>query len=147
MFRNATGEPGWVAASTRGNRIRMQPGKVLGTRVESTLRHEMIHLLLDARTASQTPLWFREGVAMLLSGDVPNATPTLPPQRMESILSRRGDDQQMQAAYRSALATVARLEHEVGRDTLLRWLRGGIPSGVLSDAEHQIRAQDTAERR
>src|ERR1039458_51610 len=50
MFRNSTGEPGWVAASTRGNKIRMQPAKVLGARAEHVLRHEFVHLLLEANT-------------------------------------------------------------------------------------------------
>ena len=61
MFRNATGEPGWVAASTRGNKIRMQPAKVLGTRVEKILRHEFVHVLLESDAAAQTPLWFAKG--------------------------------------------------------------------------------------
>ena len=144
MFRNSTGEPGWVAASTRGNKIRMQPAKVLGARAEHVLRHEFVHLLLEANTASQTPLWFREGLAMLLSGDAPTSAPRLAPQRMEKILDRRVNDKAMQAAYASSLGTVARLEQQYGRSELLGWLSGGIPSGVL-DGESS--AQELAHHR
>jgi stage II sporulation protein D len=142
MFRNATGEPGWVAASTRDNNIRMQPAKVLGSRVEGTLRHELIHLLLESHTAPGTPLLFREGMAMLLSGDAPHGPQTLSAQRMESILRERGDAKQMQAAYASSLATVARLEQRYGRSSLLSWLRDGVPSGVI-----EIRTQDASHHR
>src|SRR5262249_34860027 len=41
-FRNATGEPGWVAAHTQGRRIEMQPPVV-----ESTLRHELMHVVIE----------------------------------------------------------------------------------------------------
>jgi stage II sporulation protein D len=144
MFRNATGEPGWVAASTRGNRVRIQPANLLGTRLEKILRHEFVHLLLEANAAAQAPLWLREGLAMLLSGDAPTHAPTLTPQRMEEILSKRGDDKATQAAYASALDTVARLERRHGRDALLGWLRGGIPSGVL---DGEGRPQEAAHHR
>jgi len=47
LYRNTTGEPGWVAASTRGHTIRLQPVKEFSKKgiIESTLRHELYHLL------------------------------------------------------------------------------------------------------
>src|SRR5262249_43019450 len=41
-FRDATGEPGWVAASTRGNVIQLQPIAVLRARdsLDQTILHE-----------------------------------------------------------------------------------------------------------
>ena len=67
---------------------------------------------------------------MLLGGDAPTDAPTLTPQRMEEILSQRGDYKNMQAAYASSLDTVARLEQQYGRSALIGWgLNGGIPSG------------------
>ncbi len=141
IFRNATGEPGWVAASTSGNKIRMQPAKLLGAQVEHVLRHEMVHLLLEANAAPQTPLWFREGMAMLLSGDAPSSAPPMTPQKMEAALSQRSDYKAVQAAYASSLGTVARLEQQYGRDQLLSWLNTGIPSAVL---DGNVRAQQAA---
>jgi stage II sporulation protein D len=144
IFRNATGEPGWVAASTLGNKIRMQPAKILGARLEKVLRHEFIHLLLETNAAPQTPLWFREGLAMLLAGDAPSDAPGMTPQKMEEILSKRGGSKAMQAAYASSLNTVARLEQQHGRSELLRWLSSGIPSTVLG---REPRAQEASHRR
>jgi len=144
IFRNATGEPGWVAASTLGNKIRMQPAKVLGARVEKVLRHEFIHLLLETNAAPQTPLWFREGLAMLIGGDPPSDAPGMTPQKMEEILSKRGGSKAMQAAYASSLDTVARLEQQHGRSELLRWLSSGIPSTVLG---REPRAQEASHHR
>jgi stage II sporulation protein D len=141
IFRNATGEPGWVAASTTGNKIRMQPAKLLGAQVEHVLRHEMVHLLLEANAAPQTPLWFREGMAMLLSGDAPSSAPPMTPQKMEAALSQRSDYKAVQAAYASSLGTVARLEQQYGRDQLLSWLKTAIPSAVL---DGNVRAQQAA---
>ena len=72
-FRDATGEPGWVAASTRGRTIRLQPTDVLrdaGT-LESTLRHELLHMLVESHAKAGTPLWFREGLVLYLAQ--PNA--------------------------------------------------------------------------
>ena len=51
-FRNSTGEPGWVAASTKGKTIQMQPPDVLrdaGT-LDSTIHHELLHMLIDSYT-------------------------------------------------------------------------------------------------
>jgi stage II sporulation protein D len=43
-FRNATGEPGWVAAYTTGNRIEMQPAAT-----PREMRHELPHVLVEAQ--------------------------------------------------------------------------------------------------
>jgi stage II sporulation protein D len=144
MFRNATGEPGWVAASTRDQTIRMQPAKVLGAKMESILRHEFVHVLLENHAAPQTPLWFREGLAMLMTGDVPTSATPLGVRQMEETLRTRSDNKSIQAAYASALTLTARLEQRYGRDEILRWLTNGIPSGIV---EGQSRLQETAHHR
>ena len=63
-FRNATGEPGWVAAYTTGNRIQMQP---LAT-PRPTLRHELLHVLVETQARAGMPLWFRDGLVGYLEG-------------------------------------------------------------------------------
>src|SRR6185437_16466179 len=65
-YRNSTGQPGWIAAFTHGRSISLQPLSVLRSKsaLQSTLRHELVHLLLESRARPDTPLWFREGVAL-----------------------------------------------------------------------------------
>jgi stage II sporulation protein D len=64
MFRDSTGEPGTVVASTRGRVIRLQPaGRGLGT-----LRHEMLHFVIEGKIRPDMPLWYREGLALTLAG-------------------------------------------------------------------------------
>ena len=62
-FRDATGEPGWVAAYAHGARIEMQPVHD----AEKTLRHELFHVLIEAQAAAGLPLWFREGLVEYLT--------------------------------------------------------------------------------
>ena len=64
VFRNATGDPGWVLASTKGRVIRMQPAGA----DRATLRHEMYHVLIETNSRAALPLWFREGLALSLGG-------------------------------------------------------------------------------
>ncbi len=134
MFRNATGEPGWVAASTRGKRIRMQPTKVLGARVEEVLRHELVHWLLEEQAGERVPMWFREGLALVVCGERTEGAQRMTARRMEEVLMARKDDGAMRAAYASAAETVARLEARYSRAELVRWLGRGIPAGALDEA-------------
>jgi hypothetical protein len=72
-FRNATGESGAVAASTRGRIVRLQPAKTLQARkvLDSVLLHELLHVLLESEGKPNQPWWFREGLTMELTGDKP----------------------------------------------------------------------------
>ena len=104
-YRNATGEAGTVAASTRGATVRMQPMKVLEGRgvLESILLHEMVHVVLEGNTRVEHPWWFREGLALELAGDEPGS-----------------------AEYRAARDRVRKLIAERGREGVLRlWREGG----------------------
>ena len=76
LFRDSTGEPGTVAASTRGRVIRLQPPAVLRSRgvLESTLLHELLHVLIETRARSGLPLWFREGLVVYLTGGAGRVT-------------------------------------------------------------------------
>ena len=73
-FRNATAEPGTVAADERGRVIRLQPDPT-----GKTVLHEMIHLVLEPETDPAVPVWYREGLAALLAGDADI------PQRMRDL--------------------------------------------------------------
>jgi stage II sporulation protein D len=133
-YRDTTGQPGWVAASTRGKTIRLQPLAELKKRsiVESTLRHEIFHVLVEAKAKAATPLWFREGIVLFLAS--PNATETaavsLTDEQIEAVLRQPRNRDEVQKAYAAAQSRVAGLIQERGKETVLSWLGGGIPGDV-----------------
>ncbi len=132
-FRDATGEPGWVAASTRGHTIRMQPADVLqdaGT-LETTLRHELLHMLIEAHVKPGTPLWFREGLTLYLAqpnADPPASTAFESVATLEKALRNPASEQEMRRAYAEAQARVTRLARAHGKETLVGWLQNGFPA-------------------
>jgi len=135
MFRDSTGEPGWVAASTRGNRIRLQPPGVLGERFAKVLQHELLHLIVEGHARAGTPLWFREGLVILLAGDEePPARTRMSGPEIDRVIAARTSQDQVQQAYGAAAAMVRELDRQHGRMQLLEWLRGGLPGplGVSS---------------
>ncbi len=131
-FRNSTGEPGWVAASTRGRTIQMQPSDVLretGT-LESTIRHELLHMLIDSYALPGTPLWFREGLVLYLTA--PNAS-SKPGENiddlksLEKTLRAPASEEELRRAYAGARARVAQLARQHGKEALLGWVQNGLP--------------------
>jgi stage II sporulation protein D len=135
-YRDTTGEPGWVAASVRGHTVRLQPLLELQRKeiVESTLRHEFFHLLVESRAKADTPLWYREGLVLYLSdpGGTPSNASALTNQQMEAILLHPPSRDAEEKAYAVAQRRIADLVFLVGRQTLLAWLSTGIPAGVIA---------------
>lgn len=135
MYRDSTGEPGWVAASTRDNVIRLQPLSLLGGKLDETLRHEFVHLLLEANASPGTPLWFREGLAIYLTGEVgvqqSRASSSLALSQIDDAIRSRRSVPEMKQAYSAAAVQVHALAQTHGRDELLRWLRSGLPTNIL----------------
>jgi stage II sporulation protein D len=133
-YRDATGQPGWVAASTRGKTIRLQPLAELQKRsiVESTLRHELFHVLVEAKAKAATPVWFREGIVLFLSNAQGGAASdvAMSDEQMEAVLRQPLNREEVQKAYSSARSRVAAMVQERGKETVLRWLNGGIPADV-----------------
>ena len=70
-FVGAMGEPPWVAASVRGRRIRSQPFSTLLRRgiLATTLRHEYVHVVINALSDNRTPRWLSEGLAAHVAGE------------------------------------------------------------------------------
>jgi stage II sporulation protein D len=134
-FRNSTGEPGWVAASTRGRTIQMQPSNVLreaGT-LESTIRHELLHMLIDSYALPGTPLWFREGLALYLTA--PNASSKQSDsvddlKGLEKSLRSPASEEELRHAYAGARARVAQLARQHGKAALLDWVHNGLPANL-----------------
>jgi stage II sporulation protein D len=137
-YRDTTGQPGWVAASVRGQTIRLQPLIELQRRsiVESTLRHEFFHLLVESRAKPGTPLWFREGIVLYLSNpDAPPVhSPAMTDEQMESSLRRPAGRDNQENAYAAAQNRVTVLVQLRGRQTVLEWLATGIPADVSAGA-------------
>jgi stage II sporulation protein D len=134
-FRDATGEPGWVAASTRGSTIRLQPTDVLrqsGT-LESTLQHELLHVLIEAHAKPGTPLWFREGLVLWLAqpGSTAGASSAFADSNaLNRALLKPASEQELRQAYTAARARVAQLVAQNGRDKVIAWLKEGLPKAA-----------------
>jgi stage II sporulation protein D len=132
-FRDATGEPGWVAASTRGQSIRLEPTDVLrdaGT-LESTLLHELLHILVESHAKPGTPLWYREGLVLYLAQ--PNAMARSGANfgsvaALQKALRAPASEEELRQAYAEAEARVVKLAREHGKETLLDWLQNGVPA-------------------
>jgi len=133
MFRDATGEPGWIAATTRGDVIETQNPEALKRAggAQAVLRHEFIHALLESVAAPTVPLWFREGLAVYLVGGSHAAGGcTMDLQQIEEALRARSSEAQMHAAHTAAADAVAFLGARHGREQLMQWLRNGLPDSA-----------------
>ena len=136
-YRDSTGEPGWVAASTLGHTVRMQPAALLNAHsaLDSTLRHEFIHLLVEAHARPGLPLWFREGIVLYLSNPGEGNSAGAPiNQDMEKMFQQAADRGQMEQAYGAARARVAALVQQNGKDTVTSWLARGLPANLATIA-------------
>lgn len=135
MFRDATGEPGWIAASTKKDRLRLQPVSVLGGTLLNVLRHEFLHMLIEGNANANTPLWFREGLVVYLGGDPPAADEVqLTREQMDHLIQTRPNDKEMRSAYAQAAALVRELDRKYGRARLIEWLRSGLPANIRTVA-------------
>jgi stage II sporulation protein D (peptidoglycan lytic transglycosylase) len=133
-YRDTAGEPGWVAASTRGHTIRLQPLAELEKRsiVESTLRHEMFHVLVEEKAIAATPLWFREGLVLYLSNReaMETAAVAMTDEQIEAVLRQPKNREEVRRAYVAAQNRVTTLVKQHGKETVLGWLSSGIPADV-----------------
>jgi stage II sporulation protein D len=130
-FRDATGEPGWVGARTTGRRIELQTVEVLTSRhaLDSTLSHELLHVVVESRIAPGAPVWFREGLVEYLDH---NSTSAASPTPSDMSLQQKSDEAIARAAYRDAAAAVSRLVKTYGETTVLGWVTSGLPRSVTN---------------
>ena len=121
IYRDATGEPGWVAASTLGSEIRLQPiGTLQRTHsLDSTLRHEFLHMLIESQARPSTPLWLREGLAIYLSNPESAKPSKVDVDVLERQLHSLQNEEQMRAAYRACAGAVADAVEKNGLNTVL----------------------------
>ncbi|MGH7635271.1 MAG: hypothetical protein ACRENC_16160, partial [Gemmatimonadaceae bacterium] len=135
-FRDATGEPGWVAAHTTGRRIDLQPVAVLRGRgaLNSTLAHELAHVLVESQAAPVLPLWFREGLAEFLASGRGAGTARIPD---EKELRQTSDAATARRAYADASAETASLVQRYGETVVLGWVKRGLPAEVTKASASQ----------
>ena len=129
-YRDSTGQPGWIAAFTRGHTIRLQPLSVLQQKsaLESTLRHEFAHLLIEARARARLPLWFREGAVLYFSDTTSHGEPVeMSTKEIDIALAHPENRAGLEHAYVAARTRVARMVAQNGRETVLRWVTNGLP--------------------
>jgi stage II sporulation protein D len=137
-YRDATGEPGWVAAHTVGSRIHLQPTVVLRNRgvLEQTLRHEVLHVLVENRARPGLPVWFREGLVGFLDRP-PQAGRGRLPAPNDSDLRQTEDPGRARRAYSDATRKVAALVDRYGKVTVLGWLDRGMPPELKNSSSSQ----------
>jgi stage II sporulation protein D len=125
-YLRASGQPWWTTGSTAGRRIDLIPLASLRQRglVESTLRHELAHVITADRLAARS-VWVREAVAMDLAGDARFARPSLDGAKLvaaepscptDAEWRALGSADALQQAYRRAAACYA-AQRSIGR----RW--------------------------
>ena len=127
-YRDSTGQPGWIAAFTRGHVISLQPLALLRQKnvLESTLRHEFGHLLIESRAHPSTPLWFREGLVIYLVDAKRVYAPVhIKEAAIDAALRHPEDRQRLEQAYAAARTRIAELIQQNGRETVLQWLNNG----------------------
>jgi stage II sporulation protein D len=130
-YRDSTGQAGWIAAFTRGHTISLQPLAVLEKKsiLESTLRHEFAHLMVEARAHAGTALWFREGLVLYFADPKHNAQPVqMSEAEIEKAFSHTADRQGLERAYAAARTKVTQMVEQNGRETVLLWLTNGLPA-------------------
>jgi len=128
-FVGRTGQPAWAAAATLGNRIELQPLETLRRRrvLESTLRHELVHTLVDVLSRGRAQRWLAEGLALHLAGEGKFVARYEPRTRMttaeiERKLSNAKSPGEMRLAYAAAYGEVVRLIKSEGEAKVWRRL-------------------------
>ncbi len=134
LFRQTTGEPGWMLASTRGSNVFLQPAPVRRNNggTEALLLHEFLHVLVEQAAGEQAPLWLREGLVETLANPGKDGDRvTGPAKELEAALAHPADAATSRRAHQVAARMAALLCTRYGMAAVRDFLRNGVPASVL----------------
>ena len=131
-FVGRTGQPWWAAAATKGNLIELQPVEILKRRrvLDTTLRHELVHILIDKLSRGRTPRWLAEGAALYFAGEGPlvkryASKEKFTTKEIDDRLNKASSADEMRKAYAAAYGEVSGLVRTNGEASLWRRIAGG----------------------
>jgi hypothetical protein len=126
-FIAATGQSGWAAGVTRGRRIELQPLPLLRRRgiLNSTLRHEFAHAVIEVLGQSRAPRWLAEGLAIHLAGEAAKLPriedkKNLSREELERKLARPASVAEMRELYAMAYREVRAMIQAEGESAVWR---------------------------
>jgi hypothetical protein len=127
-FVGRTGQPSWAAAATKGTSIELQPLALLSRRriLETTIRHELVHALINSVTRQPAPRWLEEGLALYVAREGKmlleySTNIDRSPEQLNELFERARTPSEMARAYAAAYREVERLIRNEGE--LKVWLR------------------------
>jgi stage II sporulation protein D len=141
LFRQTTGEPGWMLASTRGSDVFLEPAAVRqkngGT--GDLLLHEFLHVLLEQQAGEHAPLWLREGLVETLANSSKKNLELLDlsPGEVDSALAHPANAAASRHAHQLAARMAALLCARYGVPTVRDFLRNGVPSEALKSLDRE----------
>jgi len=126
-FVGRTRQPPWASAATQNNRIELQPLATLKRRriLQTTLRHELVHTIVEVLGHGRTPRWLAEGLALHYADEGRLIARYEPRQRMaiaeiENQLAGAKSSGEMKTAYAAAYREVKRLISSEGETNVWR---------------------------
>ncbi len=135
LFRQTTGEPGWMLASTRGSHVYLQPAKVRQNNggAETLLLHEFLHVLVEQRAGANAPLWLREGLveALTAPGKRKWDAVDVPAGEVDAALAHPSSATVSRRAHEAAARMAALLCARYGMPAVLEFLHNGVPSEAI----------------
>jgi len=130
-FVGRTGQPWWAAAATKGNKIELQPVAILKRRgvLNTTLKHELAHVIIDVVSRDRAPRWLEEGFAIYLSGEGAMYSRArrgaLSDEELEKRLEHPSSQADMRASYADAYLKVNEMVRNQGEASVWKKLAGG----------------------
>jgi len=135
LFRQTTGEPGWVLASTRGSHVFLQPGTVRQNNGGggAALLHEFLHVLVEQQAGENAPLWLREGLVEMLAAPGRQKWEPVdrPAAEVNADLAHPSNATVSRQAHDGAARMAALLRARYGMPAVLEFLRNGVPSEAV----------------
>ncbi len=119
-FVGRTGQPWWAAAATKGRSIELQPLAILKRRgvLNTTLKHELAHVLIDVVSRGRAPRWLEEGFAIYLAGEGAMYSRArrgaLSDDELEQRLARPRSQSDMHSSYADAYVRVTEMVRNGG---------------------------------